>query len=541
MTTEVDIEKIRPYFTDDEWENLPDFAKYRYANIKVNYELMLNVGLTPPIPEFLKAKPSAQKPHVRDGSRTFAEEPGLREAAAQRYPKRDRKEIRYEEESDDGGSPGQVGAPAGVASSGHRYPRRSRKVVDYTEGDGDDSGSEYLFCEDCDQDYPGDCPVHGPLTHVEDTPVPEGDPQRANKTVPDCLVIRRSSIKGAQYGVFAAKPLPKRLYFGPYEGVRVDSVDKGNGYAWRVRGAGRSFLVDARPLDKSNWMRYVNCAPSEAEQNVVAFERAGAVYYRTRKPIEAYEELLVWYGNSFARELGLLKDRDATGKEDKENAGDPRQQQERIPCETCGVVFLSRECLDRHMRDKHAEKPQRKFRCSQCSYSSDRSADVATHERTHTGERPFVCRLCRKGFTLKGNLRKHQRAVHARERPHECEVCGQRFTRASDLARHRRLVHTRDGPSLACPQCGKGFTRKDNLNAHLLIHTGERPHACATCRARFTFAGNLKKHVMVVHHRQYPHRCPHCGMGFAVVTHLRNHLRVRHRGEEEGAAGESEE
>lgn len=44
MTTEADIEKIRPYFTDDEWENLPDFAKYRYANIKVNYELMLNVG-----------------------------------------------------------------------------------------------------------------------------------------------------------------------------------------------------------------------------------------------------------------------------------------------------------------------------------------------------------------------------------------------------------------------------------------------------------------------------------------------------------------
>ncbi|XP_077529429.1 histone-lysine N-methyltransferase PRDM7-like [Haemaphysalis longicornis] len=519
MTTEVDIEKIRPYFTDDEWENLPDYAKYRYANIKVNYELMLNVGLTPPIPEFLKAKPSAQKPHVRDGSRTFAEEPGLREAAAQRYPKRDRKEIHYEEESDDGGSPGQVGAPASAASSGHRYPRRSRKVVDYTEGEGDDSGSEYLFCEDCDQDYPGDCPVHGPLTHVEDTPVPEGDPQRANKTVPDCLVIRRSIIKGAQYGVFAAKPLPKRLCFGPYEGVRVDSVDKGNGYAWRVRGAGRSFLVDARPLDKSNWMRYVNCAPSEAEQNVVAFERAGAVYYRTRKPIEAYEELLVWYGNSFARELGLLKDRDATGKEDKENAGDPRQQQERFPCETCGVIFLSRECLDRHMRDKHTEKPQRKFRCSQCSYSSDN----------------------RKGFTLKGNLQRHQRAVHARERPHECEVCGQRFTLASDLARHRRLVHTRDGPSLACPQCGKGFTLKGNLDTHLLIHTGERPHACATCGASFNRMGNMKKHVMVVHHRQYPHRCPHCGIGQESVRNLRKHLRARHRGEGEGTAGESEE
>lgn len=83
-----------------------------------------------------------------------------------------------------------------------------------------------------------------------------------------------------------------------------------------MREGGRSFLVDARPLDKSNWMRYVNCAPSKDEQNVAAFERAGAVYYRTRRPIQAYEELLVWYGTSFARELGLLGDRKAA-EEDK--------------------------------------------------------------------------------------------------------------------------------------------------------------------------------------------------------------------------------
>ncbi|KAH9379978.1 hypothetical protein HPB48_009868 [Haemaphysalis longicornis] len=91
----------------------------------------------------------------------------------------------------------------------------------------------------------------------------------------------------------------------------------------QVRGGGRSFLVDARPLEKSNWMRYVNCAPSEAEQNVVAFERAGAIYYRTRKPIEAYEELLVWYGNSFARDLGLLENRKVTEKEDKGESTSP--------------------------------------------------------------------------------------------------------------------------------------------------------------------------------------------------------------------------
>ncbi|XP_037561737.1 histone-lysine N-methyltransferase PRDM7-like [Dermacentor silvarum] len=123
-------------------------------------------------------------------------------------------------------------------------------------------------------DYPRDCPVHGPLTQVKDTPVPRGDPKRANKTVPDGLCVRRSTIKGAQYGVFTLKRLPKRLCFGPYEGIKVDS-SAANGYTWQN---GRVFLVDGRPLDRANWMRYVNCAPKQNQQNLAAFVRQGAVY-----------------------------------------------------------------------------------------------------------------------------------------------------------------------------------------------------------------------------------------------------------------------
>ncbi|XP_077564536.1 histone-lysine N-methyltransferase set-17-like [Haemaphysalis longicornis] len=113
---------------------------------------------------------------------------------------------------------------------------------------------------------------------VQDTPVPEGNPERANKTVPVCLVIRCSSIRGAQYGVFAAKPQASRLCLGPYKGVRVNSLDNANGYTWQVHDSGQSFLVDACPLKGSNWMGYVHCGPSEDEQNAVTYQRAGAVY-----------------------------------------------------------------------------------------------------------------------------------------------------------------------------------------------------------------------------------------------------------------------
>ncbi|KAK8777881.1 hypothetical protein V5799_020777 [Amblyomma americanum] len=53
-------------------------------------------------------------------------------------------------------------------------------------------------------------------------------------------------------------------------------------------------------------MRYMNCTASPQEQNLVAFRRYGNISYWTPKAVGASEELLVWYGEVFARELGLL-------------------------------------------------------------------------------------------------------------------------------------------------------------------------------------------------------------------------------------------
>ncbi|XP_077549037.1 zinc finger protein 711-like [Haemaphysalis longicornis] len=217
--------------------------------------------------------------------------------------------------------------------------------------------------------------------------------------------------------------------------------------------------------------------------------------------------------------------------------GDPREQSETFLYQTQGPVSF-RECQDQHTQNEHSEKPPGKFQCSYCPYSTDHCGNIVKHERTHTGEWPFVCQLCQKGFNSESALRRHQRARHDKEKPHECEVCGLCFDDAVNLDQHRRNVHKRDSLWLPCPQCDKVFAARYYLKCHLRTHTGERPYSCTTCGARFTGLHSMKRHKMVVHDGQYPHHCPLCGKGQWSVKNLRGHMHKQHPGEGEGTAGE---
>ena len=69
-----------------------------------------------------------------------------------------------------------------------------------------------------------------------------------------------------------------------------------------------SHYIDGSDEACSNWMRFINCARNVEEQNLVVFQYHSKIYYRTFRSVCPGTELLVWYGEERAKDLGISVD-----------------------------------------------------------------------------------------------------------------------------------------------------------------------------------------------------------------------------------------
>ncbi|XP_038627339.1 zinc finger protein 407 [Tachyglossus aculeatus] len=233
---------------------------------------------------------------------------------------------------------------------------------------------------------------------------------------------------------------------------------------------------------------------------------------------EQHEELL--------REVNkyIVEDTQQINRERKENKGNV--------CKYCGKMCRSSNSMAflAHIRTHTGSKP---FKCKICHFATAQLGDARNHVKRHLGMREYKCHVCGVAFVMKKHLNTHLLGKHGvgtpKERKFTCLLCDRSFTEKWALNNHTKL-HTGEKPfKCTWPTCHYSFLTASAMKDHYRTHTGEKSFLCDLCG----FAGGTR-HALTKHRRQHtgekPFKCDECNFASTTQSHLTRHKRV-HTGE----------
>uniref|UniRef100_K7FZG4 PR domain zinc finger protein 4 n=1 Tax=Pelodiscus sinensis TaxID=13735 RepID=K7FZG4_PELSI len=377
-----------------------------------------------------------------------------------------------------------------------------------------------IWCTLCDKAYPSDCPDHGPVTFIPDTPIES----RARLSLPKQLLLRQS-IMGAELGVWTRETIPVRTCFGPLIGQQshslevADWTDKATNHIWKMYHNGvLEFYIITADENQCNWMMFVRRARNREEQNLVAYPHDGKMYFCTSQDIPPEQELLFYYSRDYARQIGVPEHPDVhvchCGKEctsytefkahlsshihnhlssqgHSSSHGPGHSKERKWKCSMCPQAFISPSKLHVHFMGHMGMKPHK---CDFCSKAFSDPSNLRTHLKIHTGQKNYRCVLCEKSFTQKAHLESHM-VIHTGEKNLKCDYCDRLFMRRQDLKQHV-LTHTQER-QIKCPRCDKLFLRTNHLKKHLNSHEGKRDYVCEKCSKAYLTKYHLTRHLKI--------------------------------------------
>ncbi|XP_067110666.1 PR domain zinc finger protein 4 [Osmerus mordax] len=444
-----------------------------------------------------------------------------------------------------------------------------------------------IWCTLCERSYPSDCPEHGPVTFIPDTPIQS----RARLSLPRPLCLR-ISVAGEPLGVFARDIIPPRTCFGPMVGQHCSNVDlsdwpdKDTPQIWKMfHNNVLEFCIVTTDENECNWMMFVRKARTSEEQNLVAYPDNGKLFFCTSTEILPDQELLFYYTRDYCRQMVVSQVPEGQvcqcGKEcssfaelkshlnshnshshphahspSQDHSQQQQQQQHHAHQEeklANGTSSSSSSPWPCHSHNNslsgtntntagHGHARERRFKCSVCSRAFTTTTKLNVHFMGHVGMKPHKCEYCSKAFSDPSNLRMHLR-IHTGQKNYRCTVCEKSFTQKSHVASHM-VIHT-GAKKMNCELCDRTFIRKHDLKQHMFTHTQERQIQCPKCDKHFLNTNHLKKH-MNSHEGRRDYICEKCHKAFLTKYHLTRHLKIckgpkTDRGPRQDEEGEEEE
>ncbi|XP_077454110.1 zinc finger protein 407 isoform X1 [Stigmatopora argus] len=218
--------------------------------------------------------------------------------------------------------------------------------------------------------------------------------------------------------------------------------------------------------------------------------------------------------------------------EDTEQINREREEHQGNECKYCGKVCKSSNSMAflAHIRTHTGSKP---FLCKICHFATAQLGDARNHVKRHLGMREYRCDICGWAFVMKKHLSTHLLGKHGigqrKERKFECKLCERSFSEKWALNNHLKL-HSGEKPyKCPWPSCHYAFLNLSAMKDHYRTHTGEKTFLCDLCG----FAGGTR-HALTKHRRQHtgerPFKCKLCNFASTTQSHLSRHSRV-HTGE----------
>ncbi|KAI5989282.1 hypothetical protein EDD15DRAFT_2284637 [Pisolithus albus] len=172
--------------------------------------------------------------------------------------------------------------------------------------------------------------------------------------------------------------------------------------------------------------------------------------------------------------------------------------------QSCSQTFASSDDLTAHIASMHVGSGKAHYDCfwEGCTRNGDKGFSskqkISRHLQSHTGHRPFQCKICSQNFSEAATLQQHMRR-HTQEKPYICDHpgCGRAFAITGALTIHKR-THSGQRP-FKCPYCDKAFSESSNLSKHVRTHTGARPYECSEegCKKSFARPDQLARHMSI--------------------------------------------